>query len=174
MFWWQPPPLGPLVRYLCRECWEHLSLHWLPRKRYVKWTQHASRHVRDRYLTKGPCSDNKFVPMTTLQFHHSNDRFATWPPQTCNLFKRQSPIFMFRTGNRWWESAHCVQLYYLHVKHGNSQICEVWIMYNYLFCPQVDDKKKWSCIKHACVLHLTHWGLVMPYGDTGLGQHWLR
>ena len=27
---------------------------------------------------------------------------------------------------------------------------------------------------HDIQTHLTHWGLVMPYGDTDLGQHWPR
>ena len=27
---------------------------------------------------------------------------------------------------------------------------------------------------HSLIDISTHWGLVTPYGDTGLGQHWLR
>ena len=27
-------------------------------------------------------------------------------------------------------------------------------------------------VEKSC--HLTHWGLVMPFGDIDLGQHWLR
>ena len=26
----------------------------------------------------------------------------------------------------------------------------------------------------SAYMTLTHWGLVMPYGDRDLGQHWLR
>ena len=32
-------------------------------------------------------------------------------------------------------------------------------------------KYMYTCIENTC---LTHWGLVTPYGDIELGQHWLR
>ena len=31
-----------------------------------------------------------------------------------------------------------------------------------------------SCGKMTYFIHLTHWGLVTPFGDIDLGQHWLR
>ena len=36
-------------------------------------------------------------------------------------------------------------------------------------------KMFWSCHMHIGSLNvLTHWGLVTPYGDMDLGQHWLK
>ena len=32
----------------------------------------------------------------------------------------------------------------------------------------------WKWVNHPMNFPLTHWGLVTPYGDRDLGQHWLR
>ena len=31
-----------------------------------------------------------------------------------------------------------------------------------------------QCVQFAFDCSLTHWGLVTPFGDIDLGQHWLR
>ena len=39
---------------------------------------------------------------------------------------------------------------------------------------EAEYKSKFKPIKDTLYLALTHCGLVMPYGDMELGQHWLR
>ena len=40
-----------------RECRVRLPRQWRQWESRVNWSQHASRHVRDRYLIRGPCHD---------------------------------------------------------------------------------------------------------------------
>ena len=59
----------------------------------------------------------------------------------------------------------------------------------HIFFPELDDMIAVLCSKHQkdlltkkeardkqviAIFGLTHWGLLMPYGDIDLGQHWLR
>ena len=37
-----------------------------------------------------------------------------------------------------------------------------------------EDSNVSNCMVSIGHSELTHWGLVMPYGDIDLGQHWLR
>ena len=37
-----------------------------------------------------------------------------------------------------------------------------------------NDKYIYDVILAISTQTLTHWGLVMPFGDIDLGQHWLR
>ena len=55
-----------------------------------------------------------------------------------------------------------------------TNFSEIWIkiqQFSYKKMSMNMSSAKWPfCLKHYM---LTHWGLVTPYGDRDLGQHWL-
>ena len=80
---------GPLIKYEQSQVVHAPGMRgfWLQTKLWVKWPWHASRHVRDRYLTRGPWPWNWM-----FGYSNSNFRISVFPEWIVCLISNERAI----------------------------------------------------------------------------------
>ena len=128
------------------------------------------------------CGAIQVVEWIWLISWHMNDItnwfLRSWHENNINwLLKWHEYWWILRAGMKWFSEYHILiflilakLLYIINGYQWNLYDEAVWA-----FCKRCEQFKTVHMNDHQNVfIFLTHWGLVMPYGDRDLGQHWLR
>ena len=93
---------------------------------------------------------------------------------TFDVKDRHFGIFLMLKGTEWvTPSQICCCLWWLHGKNNYKSCEDLVISWQWLIMTSsIQASYYWGFVWMMVIL--THWGLVTPFGDIDLGQHWLR